>query len=67
VLAKYDKMVRAIMASLALFRGAKGMINKYAECLVTMLNQADMLGQLESMKRSLFESFNDSEGLKKIG
>ena len=52
------------MGSLALFRGAKGMISKLAECFVTMLNQADMLGQLDQMKRVLNDSFNDHDSLK---
>ena len=49
------------MASVALFRGAKGMIAKIADCFVTMLNQADMLGQLDQMRRSLYESFDECD------
>ena len=71
VLAKYDKILRAIMASLALFRdgeskGRSGRIHKIADCFVTILSQADALGQLDSLRRSLYESFNDCEGLKQI-
>lgn len=46
VLAKYDKILRALTASLALFRDgdAKGRIHKIADCFVTILSQADALG-----------------------
>ena len=44
VLAKYDKILRALMASLALYRDARGMLQKIADCFVTILNQADALG-----------------------
>jgi len=54
------------MAAVALFRNAKGMLAKIADCFVTMLNQADMLGQLDSMRRSLYDSFDECEKLKPI-
>ena len=37
---------------------------KVADCFITILNQADALGQLDSLKRSLMASFDDIEGLK---
>jgi len=66
VLAKYDKIIKALMASLALYRGIRGKMPKYSECFTAILNQADALGQLDYMKRSLFDSFNECENIKQI-
>ena len=44
VLAKYDKILRALMASLALQRCEGRLLQKIADCFVTILNQADALG-----------------------
>lgn len=52
------------MGATGLHREGRSGLQKVQECFITILNQADALGQLESMKRSLMSSFDDIEGLR---
>jgi len=54
------------MAATALDRGSKSILGKVSECLVSILAQAEMLGQLEGIKVALTKSFETCELLQSL-
>ena len=65
-LAHYNNLVISLMAATALDRGSKSIIAKVGECLVSILAQAEMLGQLEGMQASISNSFTQCAQLQEV-
>ena len=57
-LAHYNTLVFALMAATALDRGTPQFLPKVAQCFVSILAQAEMLGQLEGMRGAIANSFD---------
>jgi len=57
-LAHYNVLVTSLMAATAADRGQPSIIGKVSQCLVSIMAQADMLGQLEGMGSALQSSFD---------